>query len=715
MPQAPRATRRPRLRLAFALWVRAAVVAGSALVAGGARAQSVSASAPGVAVILTPARPYMLLGTDTEMAIDVTVTGPAAVAFVPTRALTTVGTLEMPTPVAAPGPPAGAKPEAAVPSSAKAPTDDGAAAAAAPSGDPSSSTRRFTARYVAPTDRFPQVALIVVELTNGTAVARGVLSVPLHGSTDVPLRTNPAAAVTLRVGERTFGPVTADRLGHVKIPVEVPPGIRVGVARAVDRAGNLRETDVDLQPAAFRRVLIVAPDSLEVGSFVEVTVVAVDAEGAPVPAPRISLRASDGLVHPLGGGALGEARFLVEAPRRAGGGALALTAFAAGTPVSRSDLAVPLNAGRPEALALSPSTRRLVVGSATNLRVIISAHDQFGNPTSAEGAVALIDGQPVPIELTPGGQGSVVVPAPARYIGLEHLIVHVSLGDARAEQEIAITGGPPTRLTLEVRDPRLVADGQRSTELRVRAVDRYGTPTMVPGISWETPGGRIRRVRVPHEGEYVADFVPARASEPHRQALAVMASQALRAEATLEVAPPPVRALASARVGLFSNFGHAVGPAAFVEAMLPVSVRGVAFTAGLAFGYLRDDISTSASPSGADVAAHVVADQMPLLALARYRLPGLARPEVSFDAAAGLTLARTRLMASPGPGAFDVEAGAVAAALLGGAEAAFPLRPGRVVLGLRYLWSSLGRTSHGDDLQGNSAGLVGDLGYRLSF
>ena len=47
------------------------------------------------------------------------------------------------------------------------------------------------------------------------------------------------------------------------------------------------------------------------------------------------------------------------------------------------------------------------------------------------------------------------------------------------------------------------------------------------------------------------------------------------------------------------------------------------------------------------------------------------------------------------------------------AEAAFPLRPGRLVVGVRYLWVDLGRTSQGDTINGNTAGLMGDLGYRL--
>ena len=50
-----------------------------------------------------------------------------------------------------------------------------------------------------------------------------------------------------------------------------------------------------------------------------------------------------------------------------------------------------------------------------------------------------------------------------------------------------------------------------------------------------------------------------------------------------------------------------------------------------------------------------------------------------------------------------------------GPTSALPLKPGRLVFGLRYLWSELGRTSQGDEITGNSAGLIGDIGYRMTF
>ena len=43
------------------------------------------------------------------------------------------------------------------------------------------------------------------------------------------------------------------------------------------------------------------------------------------------------------------------------------------------------------------------------------------------------------------------------------------------------------------------------------------------------------------------------------------------------------------------------------------------------------------------------------------------------------------------------------------------LRPGWLGIGVRYLWIDLGRTSSGDVVSGNSAGLVADLGYKITF
>jgi hypothetical protein len=642
-----------------------------------ARAADAPEAAPAAptTVTLTPARPKLLLGTDAEVAVTLEVRGPELESFIPVRALANVGTLETPRAAGAPG--------------------------------------RFVARYLPPAERYPQVALLVVELASSARRMHVAARIMLEGATVVPFHTSPGASVTMRIVDRNFGPVVADRQGRVEIPIQVPPGIRAGTARAVDQYGAARETEVDLQQAPFPRVLVLAAPTLDVGSFSEIVLIAVEPDGTPASSNRLTLGASAGLLHPLGAGALGEARFLFEAPRRLGSGAVALTAIAAGPPVSRSDTAVAMRVGAPAQLALSPSTRKLVVASGETARVAVSAHDAFGNPTNATGVAITVDGLPRPVTIGAGGLGTLTVDAPARLSDRTRITIEAKLGGIRTTEEIHVTGGPPARITIDVRDSRLVADGHQSTELRVRAVDKNGTPTAVPGLSWDTPEGRIRHVRMPRDGEYVAEYVPDRIRERQRQVLAVMASQALRADASLEVTPPPIRVIAAARVGLFYNLSNAVGPAVFLEALRPVAVRNLQLLLGGTIGYMRAEIDgTGPEPT---TGARLETDQVPILVLARARVPLPVRFEVKGELGAGMMLARTKLNTASNRKDFEAIGSAYGPAVAVGAELALTLKPGRLVIGLRYLWSELGRTSQGDEIAGNSAGLIADIGYRMTF
>ena len=189
----------------------------------------------------------------------------------------------------------------------------------------------------------------------------------------------------------------------------------------------------------------------------------------------------------------------------------------------------------------------------------------------------------------------------------------------------------------------------------------------------------------------------------------VMASQTLRADATLDVTPPPVRVVAAARAGLFYNLGHAAGPAVFVEAMRPMVVRRIPFLVGVTAGYLRGDVT--ANGPAATATTRLETDQVPVMALVRARAPVATRFELGAEVVAGVSFARTKISAA----GFEAHGTARAPAVGAGAEIALALRPGRLVIGLRYLWIELGRTSQGDVIDGNSAGLIGDIGYRMSF
>ena len=274
-----------------------------------------------------------------------------------------------------------------------------------------------------------------------------------------PFRTNSGASVTMRVAGETFGPAVADRQGHVEIPIVVPPGVQKADARAVDRSGESRETQVDLHLPPFQRVVLLAPAAVEAGSLSEVVVLGVDERGEPEPAARLSLVASAGLSHPLGGSP-GEARFLLEAPIRTEAATLALTASAAGNVPSRADAVIPFHAAGADQLDVDAASDRLIVGEPRSVPITISARDRYGNRTPAGGVVARVDGRPQAVEITPAGTAVLWLTAPAHYEGRERIDILVELGTARAFKSVRVTGGAPAALA--IRDRARARGGRRA-------------------------------------------------------------------------------------------------------------------------------------------------------------------------------------------------------------------------------------------------------------
>jgi hypothetical protein len=635
---------------------------------------------PSVRVTVAPAQSRALLGTDKEIDVVVEVGGTDAASFKPVRALATVGLMELPRATDTPG--------------------------------------HFVGRYFLPSERYPQVALLVVEIGGSGRRLHASAAIILEGSTAVPFHTGPGASVTMRIGEQSFGPVSADRQGRAEIPIRVPPGISVGLARATDRNGT-RETQVDLQLPPFPRVLLMAPPAVEAGSFAEVTVLALAPDGTPAASESLSLAATGGVVHTLGTEVPGEARFLFEAPRRLEGGAVALTATAGGAPgalPARADAAVPLRPGPPARLVVTATTHTVVVGSGGGALMTFSARDAFGNATSTNGVVTFVDGEPREVAIDMAGAATLAVPAPGSYAGRDIITIEGRLGALVARDELRITGGAPASVTLALGAPRIVADGRQGVDVRIEAIDRHGTPTDIQEITWRIPDGEVRDVRGPSGGAYSATYIPDRVREPRRHVIGVVVAPGVSADAGLEVTPPPERVLFGARAGVFYNLGYTVGSAFFAEAMRPFQVKRQRFLAGVAVGYLRDDLTLDRVGTSQ---AQLSTDQLPVLGLARWRRTLTPQLELGADLGAGVSFVRTVLSVgspnTPGATPGDVMGTAHPLAVAAGGELGVRLRPGRLVVGLRYLWIDIGRTSRGDVLNGNSVGLLGDIGYRMAF
>jgi len=250
--------------------------------------------------------------------------------------------------------------------------------------------------------------------------------------------------------------------------------------------------------------------------------------------------------------------------------------------------------------------------------------------------------------------------------------------------------------------------------------DRRGTPTSTSRIVWTTgDDGMLVAEPPPRFGTYAARFTPNPALHDRVAVVDAVVDPDLRARQRIQVdtAPAPV---ATARVGLISNFGGLFGQTAFLEAALPYPARRGPlrlFSVGLSVGYIHGEVNSEAAlPTGATPVQsetfQTEMNQLPLLASLRMHVPVRWPVELSAAGLLGVTwLASSTTDLSTGS---TVSSGSAMGWVLGlGADLALPLRPGEFLIGVRFLNVSVGRLSNGDRLSGNAGGLVADLGFRL--
>jgi hypothetical protein len=644
--------------------------------AGKANADAPSPIEPTI-VRIAPQRQTLTLGTDSGTTLSVTISGPLGAQATPGRTQASVGSVGPLVPQATLG--------------------------------------SFAAEYRVPPDRFPQSAIVTVEvILPGGSRVHGSTHLLLPAATDFPLRTSPSASVSLQIAGRLFGPRKADGDGNVRIPIVVPPGVATGLARAVNRFGVTKQTHVSLQLQDYARVLLIAPPDAEAGSTVGVQVLAVQPSGDLAPPEDMDLRASSGKVQRIGGDA-GAAEFTFTLPTKVGPGAVALVASMDDGTSARPD-AVIIRAGPLVAITMASDVARLVIASQAWAHVTLVAVDRFGNVVSPRGMTATANAQPLPIEITSGGARAKLA-APGAWSGQDHIRIEAHLDEVKSTLNVPLTGGDAARLALTPSTVRIDGNGRNSVDVLLEVFDARGIPTSAHRVAWRTEDdAHVESLPAPRFGTYAIRVLPRRALRDRSAVVAAAVDANLAASTRINIQAAVTRT-AAARVGLASNLGSSFGLAAFLEGTLPLTGLGRLgrlLSAGLSLGYLHSEVTTS--PAGAAFpAVHLEISQAPILALARVRLPAELPVEISLSGSAGMTFAATAI--SPiGESHFGVSRGSAHALVIGaGADASVLLQPGELMVGARYLHSELGHNSNGDQIEGNSLGLVCDLGFRIGF
>jgi hypothetical protein len=490
-------------------------------------------------------------------------------------------------------------------------------------------------------ETLPQVAVLVATMDSRAALAVGVLSVPLWGKGTSVVRTKPNSIVTLTVGADTFGPVTADADGKAVVPIVVPPGALRGKAMSKDEAGNESEASIELGIPPFNRAALGVVDDAAIADgtgVARLVAVAVDERGAPVVAfgvdPEKTLRA--------------KASVGTIAIVQTGEPGIALLELSPGkTKEPKSDVDIALDG---QAASSAKGTVELVAGQIARAEIALATDVLTADDVDREvtAIVQLVDdaGRPTPaptvgVSVDAGRVKSVTAhkenrsgprnvtwllpdrsqPAPAT------LTVTLPSGKVLGGAQIALRPGKPVKLAFD-RVPPMVADGEATLALTLRATDRFGVAVAPVGALVEMDEGRIVDITI--EGETaVVRVLPSAVDE--RRALKVNAGvDALAAHVEVQALPKPaVASLLGASLAISSNYEDivAIGPELSALVRLPLLEGTVA--AGASVSLLQ---SLTHPPRLIDHRA------IPVMAELAWRPPFRGDFDLHFGVAAGFIL-----------------------------------------------------------------------------
>ncbi|WP_434391642.1 hypothetical protein [Melittangium boletus] len=254
----------------------------------------------------------------------------------------------------------------------------------------------WTARYVLPDTRYPEVAVLVAlsawphpQSIHG---AYGKALVPLAAAVDLPGRTEPNVQLSVTLADRTFGPVKTGADGRFRLPIVVPPGHETAQASAVDAAGNVRRSRMSLGlPPTDGLACVLHPTRLPADGVSQARLLCAtsDALGQPVQRARVDVSARHGSLRGPTRAEGGLFEWIYTAPRALPATPERLVAlWPERGASSRDERPLSLERGPVTRATLEPLASVLHAGSSTRVRV--RAWDADGQPVSGARALARV-------------------------------------------------------------------------------------------------------------------------------------------------------------------------------------------------------------------------------------------------------------------------------------------------------------------------------------
>jgi hypothetical protein len=589
----------------------------------------------------------------------------------------------------------------------------------------------YRSTFRTPSETHPQ-AILIAAAAPGARPGYAVLR--LIAKVDLPVRADkPRVKVTLLIGGRSYGPVTADGQGRVKIPIEVGPGETEAVAAGLDEFGNQTRKPVEIPIPPFPRLVGFAQRArlcADGKDATDIHLMAVEPDGSPAREFRLSAVRPAGKLSPAVHVAPGMVRLTYTAPDKLTTPRLTLKLGLKGEDkLSQREFGFDLAAGRPARIAVRAKPDRLLADGQASARLEFDLSDQAGN---------LLDGHALALNCAPGTAGPVQEQGRGLYLatytaplGLRGASAEttcqaflVENSSVRSEFKLGLSAPVPARLELEASALGLPMDGRSQSRIDIRVLDDQGRG--LPGVEVQAraPLGGLDVVSEDGQGRYHLTYTAPRGEESTRVRLEVTAGTPGGAQArghlVLELEgivppPPPVAWLSlGPSAAYMTNFGRLDWAGASLQ--LDVKLPGVAdmLYAGLEVGYRRGWWRGQLLGRASEGDAALDTDLFPVHLLVLFKpLPhAVASPVLGLGGGGHFV----RWTLRQPDGAMERDQRALWACLaIAGLE--IRLGGGALAVMARYLYSFLdARASEGGSrVHGSTGGLDVSLGYRVDF
>ncbi|HEX8825322.1 MAG TPA: hypothetical protein VF794_35740 [Archangium sp.] len=557
----------------------------------------------------------------------------------------------------------------------------------------------FRATYVPPRQNLP-VVVILAALAQGAqgVVLDGWTELPLWGQGEAEVRTRPGAPVTLQVGSKNYGPISADANGVARIPVAVPPGVH-------EAFFGRKRIDLGVPPQPFIHAVAQRRElQADREETVDIRLYGMTPEARTQRPPAYAFSASRGTVGApteVGPG-VSVVRWTVPpgAP-----GTLELKGSVPGERRWSFTARVSAVPGPARRFEMRVDREVLVASEETRLAVQVSARDAVGNPARVDLRLDSNLGSGVTLTERQVGEYAGVLQLTPSFGGRERLELRLlAEGDSAPvlTRTVALRAAAPARVTVEPLWPFLVADGRSEAFWRISVTDRFGNPVPEPWPEAFPPGAPPSTILSRQAGIYQLRYVPPVTFVDHSSELEVRVGKVSgRGSVSLLYRRPML--MVAPRLGLVTNLADVVAPSAGVRLELwparPLPDLGVM----LDTSYLR-----ASRAGGATVPGFTGYGEWLDVSLAlAWRTPPGKRFQGWVAAGPSVTRVRGRSRLAGGPALEEAAWVLGAQAMVG---AGIPFGPGLPFLEARFCWF--------DDpglhvLRGALRGGGLHLGYRL--